>query len=89
MRAFDPEAMEEARKRYGERIEFGGSNYDAAAGADGVLILTEWNEFRSPDFARLKELLRRPVIFDGRNLYDPAVMRRHGFIYHSMGRGRG
>ena len=89
VRAFDPEAMEEARKRYGERIEFGGSNYDAAAGADGLLILTEWNEFRSPDFNRLKELLRRPVVFDGRNLYDPAVMRRHGFIYHSIGRGRG
>ena len=89
LRAFDPEAMERARKRYGGRIEFGSSNYEAAAGADAVLVLTEWNEFRSPDFPRLKELLRQPVIFDGRNLYDPAVMRRHGFVYHSIGRGRG
>ena len=89
VRAFDPEAMKEARKRYGERIEYGSSNYEAAEGADAVLILTEWNEFRSPDFPRLKELLREPVLFDGRNLYDPAAMRRYGFIYYSIGRGRG
>ena len=89
VRAFDPEAMEEARKRYGERIEFGGSNYEAAEGADALLVLTEWNEFRSPDFPRLKELLRGPVIFDGRNLYDPAAMRRQGFVYHSIGRSGG
>ena len=89
VRAFDPEAMEEARKRYGERIEFGGSNYEAAEGADAVLVLTEWNEFRSPDFSRLKKLLRRPVVFDGRNLYEPAAMRRQGFIYHSIGRSSG
>ena len=89
VRAFDPEAMKEARKRYGERIEYGSSNYEVAEGADAVLILTEWNEFRSPDFPRLKELLREPVLFDGRNLYDPAAMRRYGFIYYSIGRGRG
>ena len=89
VRAFDPEATKEARQRYGDRIEYGVNNYEVAAGADAVLILTEWNEFRSPDFARLKELLHQPVIFDGRNLYDPAVMRQHGFIYYSIGRGRG
>lgn len=89
VRAFDPEAMPEARKRYGDRIACGENNYEAAAGADAVLVLTEWNEFRSPDFPRLKTLLRQPVLFDGRNLYDPAVMRRHGFTYYSMGRGRG
>lgn len=89
VRAFDPEAMKEARKRYGDRIEYGSSNYEVAEGADAVLILTEWNEFRSPDFPRLKELLREPVLFDGRNLYDPAAMRRYGFIYYSIGRGRG
>ncbi len=89
VRAFDPEAMQEARKRYCDRLEYGANNYEVAAGADAVLILTEWNEFRSPDFARLKELLHRPVVFDGRNLYDPAVMRQHGFIYYSIGRGRG
>ena len=89
VRAFDPEAMKEARKRYGDRIEYGSSNYEVAEGADAVLILTEWNEFRSPDFPRLKELLREPVLFDGRNLYDPSAMRRYGFIYYSIGRGRG
>ena len=89
VRAFDPEAMNEARRRYGDRIAYGENNYEAAAGADAVLVLTEWNEFRSPDFPRLKELLRQPVLFDGRNLYDPAVMRRHGFTYYSMGRGHG
>ncbi len=89
VRAFDPEAMKEARKRYGDRIEYGSNSYEVADGADAVLVLTEWNEFRSPDFGRLKELLRRPVLFDGRNLYDPAVMQRHGFIYYSIGRGRG
>ncbi len=89
VRVFDPEATKEARKRYGDSIEYGVNNYEVAAGADAVLILTEWNEFRSPDFARLKELLHQPVVFDGRNLYDPAVMRQHGFIYYSIGRGRG
>ncbi len=89
VRAFDPEAMNEARKRYGDRIAYGESNYEVADNADAVLVLTEWNEFRSPDFPRLKTLLRQPVLFDGRNLYDPAVMRRHGFTYYSMGRGRG
>ena len=89
VRAFDPEAMQEARRRYCDRLEYGANNYEVAAGADAVLILTEWNEFRSPDFPRLKELLHRPVVFDGRNLYDPAVMRQHGFIYYSIGRGRG
>ena len=89
VRAFDPEAMKEARKRYGDRIEYGSNNYEVAEGADAVLILTEWNEFRSPDFPRLKELLRRPVLFDGRNLYDPVAMQRHGFVYYSIGRDRG
>ena len=89
IRAFDPEAMKEARRRYGDRIEYGSNNYEVAEGADAVLILTEWNEFRSPDFPRLKELLRQPVLFDGRNLYDPAAMQRHGFVYYSIGRGRG
>lgn len=89
VRAFDPEAMDEARRRYGDRIACGDNNYEVTDGADAVLVLTEWNEFRSPDFPRLKTLLRQPVLFDGRNLYDPVVMRRHGFIYYSIGRGRG
>ena len=58
----------------------------ALAGADALLIVTEWNEFRRPDFARMKQLLRHPVIFDGRNLYEPEVMREHGFTYFPIGR---
>ena len=60
--------------------------YDAAAGADALLILTDWEEFASLDLAQLRELLRYPVIIDGRNLYDPTEMAEHGFIYSSVGR---
>jgi UDPglucose 6-dehydrogenase len=82
----DPEAMNEARRLFGERVTYHRLNYDALAGADALLIVTEWNEFRRPDFARMKQLLRRPVIFDGRNLYEPEVMREHGFMYFPIGR---
>jgi UDPglucose 6-dehydrogenase len=84
--AHDPEALAEARKLFGERVTYHRFNYDALAGADAVLIVTEWNEFRRPDFARMKQLLRHPVIFDGRNLYEPDVMRQHGFTYFPIGR---
>src|SRR5213080_4004830 len=82
----DPEALNEARKVFGERVTYQRVNYEALAGADALLIVTEWNEFRRPDFARMKRLLRRPIIFDGRNLYDPEVMREHGFTYLPIGR---
>jgi UDPglucose 6-dehydrogenase len=62
--------------------------YEAAQGAEALLIATEWKEFRSPDYDRLKSLLVRPLIFDGRNLYDPALMQRLGFEYFAIGRGR-
>jgi len=82
----DPEALAEARKQFGERVTYCRVNYDCLKDADALLIVTEWNEFRRPDFARMKALLRRPLIFDGRNLYEPEQMREHGFTYHPIGR---
>jgi UDPglucose 6-dehydrogenase len=89
VRAFDPEAMAEARKLFGERIHYAKRNYDALDGASALLVLTEWNEFRRPNFQRVKELLKQPVIFDGRNIYDPAELRKLGFDYYSIGRKHG
>jgi len=86
VQAFDPEAMEEARKIFGDRIQYTHQNYDALHGAAALLILTEWNEFRRPDFLRIKGLLKQPVIFDGRNIFDPADLRKLGFTYYSIGR---
>jgi UDPglucose 6-dehydrogenase len=88
VRAYDPVAMEATRKLYGERgdLHLVGTAEDACDGADVLVIVTEWSVFRSPDFATLKRLLKSPVIIDGRNLYDPAMMRREGFEYRSIGR---
>jgi UDPglucose 6-dehydrogenase len=88
VRAHDPVAEHEARRRLGDRVGFADSNYDAVAGADALVIVTDWNEYRHPDFNRVKQALRRPVLIDGRNLYDPAKMRSLGFIYDSIGRAR-
>ncbi len=82
----DPEALDEAQKVFGDRVTYHRVNYDALKDADALLIVTEWNEFRRPDFVRMKQLLRRPIIFDGRNLYEPEVMREHGFTYLPIGR---
>ncbi len=88
VQAYDPVAMEQTRKIYGERddLVLCESAEDAADGADALVIVTEWSEFRSPDFAGLKKLLRDPVIVDGRNLYDPEFVRQQGFKYISIGR---
>jgi len=83
----DPEALGEARKVFGARVSYHRTNYDALKEADALLIVTEWNEFRRPDFGRMKQLLRRAVIFDGRNLYEPETMREQGFTYLPIGRG--
>ncbi|MBY0273963.1 UDP-glucose/GDP-mannose dehydrogenase family protein [Candidatus Binatia bacterium] len=82
----DPEAMHEARKFFGDRVSYHKVNYDALEGADALVIVTEWNEFRRPDFERMKKLMKSPVIFDGRNVYEPQQMEALGFTYHSMGR---
>ena len=86
--AYDPVAMDEARQIYkGEnRIRFADSPMAALAGADALAIVTEWKEFRSPDFQRIKQMLRTPAIFDGRNLYDPAEVRSNGLEYYPIGR---
>ena len=83
----DPEALAEARRHFGDTVTYHRTNYEALQDADAVLIVTEWNEFRRPDFARMKQLMRRPVVFDGRNIYEPEVMREHGFTYFPVGRG--
>jgi len=85
VRTHDPEAMTVARQLFGDRVSYHRVNYDALDGADGLLIVTEWNEFRRPDFERMKRLLRAPVVFDGRNVYEPQVMREHGFVYYAIG----
>jgi UDPglucose 6-dehydrogenase len=84
--AHDPEALRSARQIFGDRIEYFEANYDALGGADALIILTEWNQFRHPNFHRIKEALKQPTIFDGRNLYDPALMRALDFRYYSIGR---
>ena len=89
VRAYDPVAGEEARKIAGikEGFEVVENAEDVLRGADALAIVTEWKEFRSPDFERIKELLKQPVIFDGRNLYDPDFVKREGFQYFAIGRG--
>ena len=84
--AYDPQAQRSARAIFGSRITLAGHSYDALKGADALGILTEWNEFREPDFSRMRSQMRAPVIFDGRNLFDLAQMRAHGFTYYSIGR---
>ena len=83
---YDPEAMHEARRVMDPRLQYADRPMDAVKGADALLILTEWNEFRSPDFQKLKGLMRQPVIFDGRNIWGPAEMRKMGFVYQCIGR---
>jgi UDPglucose 6-dehydrogenase len=88
VRAYDPVAMEEARRIFADeaRISFMATPMDALDGADALAIVTEWKEFRSPDFDAIKDKLLHPVIFDGRNLYDPAQVREAGIEYHAIGR---
>ncbi|MCB0636488.1 MAG: UDP-glucose/GDP-mannose dehydrogenase family protein [Lewinella sp.] len=86
VRAFDPEAMDNIRARYGDRITLVKDPYEALIGADALAIVTEWGVFRSPSFEVMKSLLKEPVIFDGRNLYDLDFMAEQGFHYESIGR---
>ena len=86
--AHDPAAMHEAKRRLDGTVEFAESNYDALKGADALVVVTDWNEYRHPDFARMRATLRRPIVVDGRNLYDPQKMESLGFTYLSIGRGR-
>ncbi len=90
VRAFDPEARQEAARLYGERHDLVLCDEAAVAlqGADALVVVTEWKAFRSPDFARIRAALSEPVIFDGRNLYDPATVEEAGLAYYGIGRGR-
>ncbi|MBA3672697.1 MAG: UDP-glucose/GDP-mannose dehydrogenase family protein, partial [Gemmatimonadaceae bacterium] len=85
--AHDPVAMPEARRRLGDRILYAESNYEAMQGADALVIVTDWNEYRHPDFKRMRAALRKRLVIDGRNLYDVAKMSALGFTYESIGRG--
>jgi UDPglucose 6-dehydrogenase len=86
--AHDPVAMPEAKRHFGDRIAFADNSYDAVAGCDALAVVTDWNEYRHPDFARIKSSLRRPIVVDGRNLYSREKMSALGFRYYSIGRGR-
>jgi UDPglucose 6-dehydrogenase len=86
VQAYDPEAIRVARGVLGSRVVFSTKSYDALKGADALAIVTEWNEFRRPDFGRMRKLMRAPVIFDGRNLFTPDQMKTNGFTYYSIGR---
>ncbi len=90
VRAYDPEATDEARRIFGERddLVFCDNAYDALDGADALVVVTEWKQFRSPDFVRLREVLNDAVVFDGRNLYDPQEIEAAGLAYYGIGRGR-
>ena len=84
--AYDPEAMPVAKRIFGSKVHYADSGYAALTGADALAIVTEWNEFREPDYARMRKLMRSPAIFDGRNIYNPESIRSQGFQYYSMGR---
>jgi UDPglucose 6-dehydrogenase len=86
--AHDPVAMHETERRIGKTITYAESNYEALEGADALVVVTDWNEYRHPDFERMKSTLRSPIVVDGRNLYDAQKMRTMGFTYSSIGRGR-
>ena len=84
--AYDPAAIPEAREIFGSRVEFAETNYDCLEGADALLVLTEWPLFRHPDLERMLSMMRTPVIFDGRNTFEPSAIRSVGFTYYGVGR---
>jgi UDPglucose 6-dehydrogenase len=86
VRAHDPVSEQAARRRFGDRIRIDPTPYEALTGVEALFLVTEWNEFRHPDFARMKALMKTPVVFDGRNVYDPVRMRERGFTYFGIGR---
>lgn len=90
VQGFDPESMEETQRIYGSRddLQLCGTKEQALRGADALVICTEWKEFRSPDFDLIAQSLKEPVVIDGRNMYDPELLGRHGLVYYAIGRGR-
>jgi len=86
VKAYDPVAMEEAKHKLGDRITYSKDMYEALIGADALAIVTEWPEFRVPNYLVMEKLLSGKIIFDGRNIYDPAEMKENGYTYYSIGR---
>jgi UDPglucose 6-dehydrogenase len=86
LRVHDPEAIPNVRALYGDKLSYCDRPYSALEGVDGLAIVTEWQEFRHPDFEVMRRLMREPTIFDGRNLYEPKSMKSGGFTYYSIGR---
>ena len=86
VKAFDPKGFEQAKNIWGDRIIYAKNSYDALGNADCLLLLTEWNEFRRPDFDKVKDLMKSPVIFDGRNQYDGERLIQRGFEYTCVGK---
>ena len=86
VQAYDPEAMQVAKRIFGNRVTLVPKSFDALAGADALALVTEWHEFREPDFTKMRKLMRTPVVFDGRNVYNREQMRAQGFTYYSIGR---
>ena len=86
VRAYDPKSEPQARREFGDRVILCGRAYEAVAGADALVVVTEWNEFREPDFAKIRSMMRHAAVFDGRNIYDPKVLRDLGFHYEGIGR---
>jgi UDPglucose 6-dehydrogenase len=87
VQVYDPVATDRARRRLGDRVAYAPGPYEAIEGADALFVVTEWSEFRNPDFERMKATMRDPVVFDGRNVFEPEEMRRLGFRYFGIGRG--
>ncbi len=86
VKIYDPQAMENGKNIFGYRVYFADSPYDALTNCDALLIATEWDEFKSPDFDEIKKRLKKPVVFDGRNIYDPKKMKEMGFEYRCIGK---
>lgn len=86
IKVHDPEAMDEAKKLFGNKIEYIQDNYEVVKDSDALVVITEWNEFRRPNFEKIKNLMKTPVVFDGRNIYDPHEMKNMGFTYYGIGR---
>ncbi|CAF3922754.1 unnamed protein product [Rotaria sp. Silwood1] len=88
VKVFDPVAIKEAKHELGEKVIYAKDVYEASADADAIALVTEWNEFRLPDWKRIQASLKQKVVFDGRNLYDDVVMQKAGFIYYGVGLGK-
>jgi UDPglucose 6-dehydrogenase len=87
LQAYDPQATSTAKAVLGNTVSYKKNMYDTLKGADALVIMTEWEEFKEPDWEKVRSLLRNPIVIDGRNLYPPEKMEKLGFVYHSVGRG--